>query len=109
MDATISSDGNVHINKYTSNRAAYEEHAEEIEAEKIKVTDILTVFKVNRPYLALCIHSVCICMVQGITQGASTYMMADVLGAIGLASVASLLSTVMMPPAPSLIFCTRAR
>ena len=33
MDATISSDGNVHINKYTSNKEAYAEHAEEIEAD----------------------------------------------------------------------------
>ncbi|MBQ8280431.1 MAG: MFS transporter [Roseburia sp.] len=70
--------------------------AEEQEAEKVKVTDILNVFKVNRPYLALCIHSVCICMVQGISQGATTYMYADVLGNIGLASFASIGSSVMM-------------
>ena len=61
----------------------------EREAEKIKITDILNVFKVNRPYLALCIHSICICFVQGIAQGASTYMYADVLGSIGLASLAT--------------------
>ena len=63
--------------------------AEEKEAEKIKITDILNVFQVNRPYLALCIHSICICFVQGIAQGASTYMYADVLGSIGLASLAT--------------------
>ena len=61
----------------------------EKEAEKIKITDILNVFRVNRPYLALCIHSICICFVQGIAQGASTYMYADVLGSIGLASLAT--------------------
>lgn len=33
MDATISSDGNVHINKYTVSKEAYAEHAEEIEAD----------------------------------------------------------------------------
>lgn len=33
MDATITSDGNVHINKYTSSKEAYAEHAEEIEAD----------------------------------------------------------------------------
>lgn len=70
--------------------------AEELEAEKIKVTDILKVFKVNRPYLALCIHSVCICMVQGIAQGASTYMYADILGDIGLASLGSIISMPVM-------------
>ena len=69
---------------------------EEKEAEKVKVTDILNVFKVNRSYLALCIHSVCICFVQGIAQGAANYMYADVLGDIGLASMATLISTPVM-------------
>ena len=69
---------------------------EEKEAEKIKVTDILNVFKVNRSYLALCIHSVCICFVQGIAQGAANYMYADVLGDIGLSSIASLISMPVM-------------
>ena len=70
--------------------------AEEAEAEKVKVTDILNVFKVNRPYLALCVHSVCICFVQGISQGAANYMYADVLGDIGLASFASMVSMPVM-------------
>ena len=69
---------------------------EEKEAEKIKFTDILQVFKVNRPYLALCIHSVCICLVQGIAQGASNYMFADVLGAIGLAAAATAIGMPIM-------------
>ena len=68
----------------------------EKEAEKIKITDILQVFKVNRPYLALCVHSICICFVQGIAQGASTYMYADVLGDIGLATFASVISMPVM-------------
>ncbi len=70
--------------------------AEEKEAEKVKVTDILNVFKVNRSYLALCIHSICICFVQGIAQGAANYMYADVLGNIGLASLASVISMPVM-------------
>ena len=70
--------------------------SEEKEAEKVKITDILNVFKVNRPYLALCIHSICICFVQGISQGAATYMYADVLGDMALASLASLVSTPVM-------------
>ena len=68
----------------------------EKEAEKIKITDILQVFKVNRPYLALCVHSICICFVQGIAQGASTYMYSDVLGDIGLASFATVISMPVM-------------
>ena len=70
--------------------------AEEKEAEKIKVTDILNIFKVNRPFLALCVHSICICFVQGIAQGASTYMYADVLGSIALSSVATAISMPVM-------------
>ena len=69
---------------------------EEKETEKIKITDILQVFKVNRPYLALCVHSICICFVQGIAQGASLYMFADVLGGIGLQSLASVVSMPVM-------------
>ena len=66
------------------------------DADKVKVTDILNVFKVNRPYLALCVHSICICFVQGIAQGAANYMYADVLGDIGLASFASVVSMPVM-------------
>ena len=69
---------------------------EEKEAEKIKITDILNVFKVNRSYLALCIHSICICFVQGIAQGAATYMYSDVLGAIVYASIGTAISMPIM-------------
>ena len=69
---------------------------EEKEAEKVKVTDILNVFRVNRPYLALCIHSICICFVQGVAQGAAQYMYIDILGDIGLQSFASIISMPVM-------------
>ena len=69
---------------------------EEKEAEKVKITDIINVFKVNRPFLALCVHSICICFVQGIAQGASTYMYADVLGSIALASLGTAISMPVM-------------
>ena len=68
----------------------------EKEAEKVKITDILKVFRVNRSYLALCVHSICICFVQGIAQGAANYMYADVLGNIGLASLGSVISMPVM-------------
>ena len=68
----------------------------EKEAEKIKVTDILNVFKVNRPYLALCVHSICICFVQGVAQGAAQYMYIDILGDIGLQTYASVISMPVM-------------
>ncbi|MBQ8518925.1 MAG: MFS transporter [Agathobacter sp.] len=68
----------------------------EKEAEKVKVTDILNVFKVNRPYLALCVHSICICFVQGIANGAIAYMYGDVLGNLGLQAMGSLISMPVM-------------
>ena len=68
----------------------------EKEAEKVKVTDILNVFKVNRPYLALCVHSICICFVQGIAQGAATYMYSDVLGDLKLQAIGSAISMPVM-------------
>ena len=68
----------------------------EKEAEKIKITDILNVFKVNRPYLALCVHSICICFVQGVAQGAAQYMYIDILGDIGLQTFASVISMPVM-------------
>ena len=69
---------------------------EEKEAEKVKITDILNVFKVNRSYLALCIHSICICFVQGVAQGASQYMYIDILGDIGLQSFGGMISMPVM-------------
>ena len=69
---------------------------EEKESEKIKITDILNVFRVNRPYLALCVHSICICFVQGVAQGAAQYMYIDILGDIGLQSFASIISMPVM-------------
>ena len=69
---------------------------EEKEAEKVKVTDIINVFRVNRPYVALCVHSICICFVQGIAQGAAQYMYIDILGSIGLQSTATIISVPVM-------------
>ena len=62
------------------------------DADKIKVTDILTVFKSNRAFLALCLHSVCICTQQSVATSLGTYMYSDVLGNLALMSLASLLS-----------------
>ncbi len=61
-------------------------------AQKVKVTDIFTVFKENRAFLALCIHGVCICCMQYVSSTLGTYMYADVLGSVGLMSIASIVS-----------------
>jgi len=61
------------------------------EAENIKITDILNVFKCNRAFLALCIHGVCICTMQNVASGLGSYMYSDVLGSIGMMSTATAL------------------
>lgn len=58
-------------------------------ADNIKLTDILNVFKQNRAFLALCIHGVCICTMQNASSSLGTYMYQDVLGNIGMMSVAT--------------------
>lgn len=70
--------------------------AEELEAEKIKVTDIITVIKKNRAFLALVLHSISICAVQALGQGAATYMYIDVLQNIGIQSYVSIMSSLSM-------------
>ena len=73
-----------------------EKTEEEKEAEKFKISDILNIITKNRAFLALVLHSISICGVQALAQGATTYMYADVLGDIGLQSYASTLSSVLM-------------
>jgi len=65
-------------------------------ADDIKFTDILNVFKVNRAFLALCIHGVCICTMQYVTSTLGTYMYADVLGNVSLMSLTSVISMPFM-------------
>lgn len=65
--------------------------------DDIKVTDILQVIKVNRPFVALCVHGLFICMMQYVGNTLSNYMYADVLGDISIASYGTLFS------APSMI------
>jgi len=76
--------------------AAVEKTAEEKEAEKFKITDIWNIITKNRAFLALVLHSICICGVQALAQGATTYMYADVLKNISIQSVGSGMSTATM-------------
>ncbi len=70
------------------------------DADSIKVTDILQVVKVNRPFVALCVHGLFICTMQYVGNTLSNYMYSDVLGDISIASYGTLLSA----PAMLLIF-----
>ena len=44
------------------------------------------------PFLALCIHGICICTMQYVSSTLGTYMYGDVLGNIGMMSMASAVS-----------------
>ena len=75
---------------------AAEKTQEEKDAEKFKISDIWNIITKNRAFLALVLHSICICAVQALGQGAATYMYADVLKNIGVQSIGSALSTTTM-------------
>lgn len=75
--------------------AAAQNETSDNETEKIKVSDILLVFKNNRAYLALALHSICITIMQGIYNQASTYMYADVLGDISMMGYTTIVSAVL--------------
>lgn len=61
-------------------------------SNSIKVTDIFVVFRKNRAFLALCVHSLFFCSMLAITGNVGTYMYADVLGSLTMMSTASLIS-----------------
>ena len=66
------------------------------DGDNIKVTDILQVIKVNRPFVALCVHGLFICMMQYVGSTLSSYMYSDVLGDISILSYGTLLSAPFM-------------
>ena len=75
--------------------AAVEKTEEEKAAEKFKLSDIWNIVSKNRAFLALILHSICICAIQALGTGAATYMFIDVLGDISLQSVSSGLSSAL--------------
>ena len=65
-------------------------------AETIKVTDILNVFKVNRPFVALCMHGVFICLMQYTGNTLNNYMYTTVFGNLELVSYGTAVSAPFM-------------
>ena len=65
-------------------------------ADNIKITDILNVFRVNRPFLALCIHGVFICMMQYVGNTLINYMFSVVYNDLNLVSYGTILSMPLM-------------
>ena len=72
----------------------------------IKVTDILEVFRVNRAFLALCLHGLLSGILMSVGGALGTYMYADVLGSLALMSIGSMVgmpvSLVCMSVVPKL-------
>ncbi len=66
------------------------------EAQNIKISDIFNVFKVNRPFVALCIHGLFICLMQYTGNTLTNYMYSAVLGDLAIAAYATVLSAPFM-------------
>ena len=69
---------------------------EETKADDIKFSDILVVVKKNRPFIALCIHGICICLMQYATQTLGIYMYSAVYHDVTYQSIGSALSSPFM-------------
>jgi len=65
-------------------------------ADDIKFSDILTVVKKNRPFVALCIHGICICTMQYLVSNISLYMYSEVYHDVTYQSISSVLSSPFM-------------
>ena len=76
--------------------AAAEKTEEEKAAEKFKITDILNIVTKNRAFLALVLHSICICAVQSLGQGAAQYMYIDVMKDVAMQGYASTIGSILI-------------
>ena len=69
---------------------------ENVKADDIKFSDILDVVKKNRPFVALCIHGICICTMQYVAQTLSIYMYSSVFHNTAYQSIGTALSSPIM-------------
>lgn len=69
---------------------------EDMKADDIKFSDILEVVKKNRPFVALCIHGICICTMQYVAQTLSIYMYSSVFHNTAYQSIGTALSSPIM-------------
>ena len=79
---------------------------QKVGAPPIRITDILEVFRVNRAFVALCLHGLLSGILMSVGGALGTYMYADVLGSLALMSVGSMIgmpvSLVCMSVVPKL-------
>ena len=64
--------------------------------DPIKISDILKVFKVNRPFVALCLHGLFICLMQYTGNTLNNYMYTTVYGNLELVTYGTILSMPFM-------------
>ena len=76
---------------------------EEAKADDIKISDIFDVVKKNQAFVALCIHGVCICVMQHLTDNISMYMYSAVYNDVTYKTMASILSAPFMAGAMILV------
>lgn len=80
--------------KLTVERKVVENTTENV--QNVSLTDILKVFVVNKPFVALCLHGLFICLMQYISNTLSNYMFSSVLGDLSLATYATVVSAPFM-------------
>ena len=68
-------------------------------AEQIRISDILGVFRKNRAFVALCIHGVCICVMQYATETLGLYMYSAVYNDLTYKTLGTILSSPFMAAA----------
>ena len=68
----------------------------ETKADDINFSDILTVVKKNRAFVALCVHGICICTMQYLVSNISLYMYSEVYHDVTYQTISSLLSSPFM-------------
>ena len=64
--------------------------------ENIKLTDILVVLTKNRPFIALCVHGICICAMQYGTSALGMYMYSAVYDNLNYQTLSSVISAPFM-------------
>lgn len=72
------------------------EVGEETKSDDIQFSDILVVVKKNRPFVALCIHGVCICLMQYAAQTLGMYMYSAVYHDVTYQAISQILSSPFM-------------
>ncbi|MBR3781743.1 MAG: MFS transporter [Clostridia bacterium] len=84
------------LGHYAMTEERTEVKSENSEQQNIKITDILNVFRVNRPFLALCIHGLCICTMQYVNNTITNYMFSAVYDDLALVTYGSIVSAPFM-------------